>query len=151
LFSDDVVTSPAFHPIGEGGPEKKVWLVGGRCGTLPSIKGELMLRMVSRITLSSVFVGLVSLTCAFQLQAQDAAKVYKTNCVLCHSADGSGDSPTGKALKAKDLRSAEVQSKSDADLAGIITKGAGKMPAFGAKLHPDAINSLVAYIRALKK
>jgi mono/diheme cytochrome c family protein len=70
-----------------------------------------MPRMFLRIILSAVFVCLASLTGAFQLQAQnDAAKVYKTNCTLCHSDDGSGSSPTGKALKAKDLRSDEVQS-----------------------------------------
>jgi hypothetical protein len=46
------------------------------------------------------------------MQAQsDADKIYKTNCVLCHSADGS---PTGKAMHAKDLRSDEVQKQSDA-------------------------------------
>ena len=46
----------------------------------------------------------------------DSAKIYKTNCVLCHSANGSGDSPSGKALHAKDLRSEEVQKQSDAAL-----------------------------------
>ena len=81
----------------------------------------------------------------------DTAKVYKTNCVLCHAADGSGSSPSGKALKAKDLRSPEVQGKSDAELAEFITKGKGKMPAFEKKLSADAIKSLVAYIRALPK
>jgi len=111
-----------------------------------------MQRFLFGTVFTSTVIVLAALAFPFQLRAQDdAAKVYKTNCALCHSADGSGDSPTGKALKAKDLRSAEVQSKSDADLAGIISKGAGKMPAFGAKLRPDAINSLVAYIRALKK
>jgi len=81
----------------------------------------------------------------------DAAKVYKTNCVLCHAADGSGTSPSGKAMKAKDLRSAEVQGKTDAELEDFITKGQGKMPAFGKKLSPETIKSLVAYIRALPK
>lgn len=81
----------------------------------------------------------------------DASKVFKTSCTLCHSADGSGDSPTGKALKAKDLRSDEVQKKSDDELATTIAKGNGKMPAFGSKLSPDVIKSLVAYIRSLKK
>jgi mono/diheme cytochrome c family protein len=81
----------------------------------------------------------------------DAAKVYKTNCVLCHAADGSGTSPSGKAMKAKDLRSAEVQGKTDAELEEFITKGQGKMPAFGKKLSADTIKSLVAYIRALPK
>ena len=81
----------------------------------------------------------------------DTAKVYKTNCVLCHAADGSGTSPSGKAMKAKDLRSAEVQGKTDAELEEFITKGQGKMPAFGKKLTPDTIKALVAYIRALPK
>ena len=79
----------------------------------------------------------------------DAAKIYKANCVLCHSADGSGDNATGKAMHAKDLRSDEVQKQSDAELSEAISKGKGKMPAFGAKLKPDDITKLVAYIRSL--
>jgi cytochrome c6 len=84
------------------------------------------------------------------MQAQsDADKIYKTNCVLCHSADGSGGSPTGKAMHAKDLRSDEVQKQSDAALSEVITKGRGKMPAFGAKIKPDDVAKLVSYVRAL--
>jgi mono/diheme cytochrome c family protein len=83
-------------------------------------------------------------------QAQsDPAKIYKTNCVLCHSADGSGDSPTGKAFHAKDLRSDEVRNQADAALNEVITKGRGKMPAFGGKIKPDDVTKLVAYIRSL--
>ncbi len=81
----------------------------------------------------------------------DVAKVYKTNCVLCHAADGSGNSPSGKALGAKDLASSEVQKKTDAELTEVIAKGRGKMPAFGAKLKPDDIKQLIAYIRAMPK
>jgi mono/diheme cytochrome c family protein len=81
----------------------------------------------------------------------DPAKIYKTNCVLCHSADGSGDSPSGKALHAKDLRSEEVQKQSDAALSEVITKGKRKMPAFGAKIKPDDVEKLVAYLRELAK
>jgi mono/diheme cytochrome c family protein len=77
----------------------------------------------------------------------DAAKIFKTNCSLCHGPDGSGDT----ALKAKDLRSDEVQKQSDAELAAIISKGRGKMPAFGSKFSPGVINSLVAYIRQMPK
>jgi len=81
----------------------------------------------------------------------DSGKFFKTNCVLCHSADGSGDSASGKALHAKDLRSAEVQAKSDAALAEVIAKGKGKMPAFGAKIAADDVTKLVAFIRDLAK
>ena len=81
----------------------------------------------------------------------DSAQLYKTNCLVCHAADGSGNSPSGKALKAKDLRSDEVQKKSDAELADGIAKGQGKMPPFGKKLKPEQIQQLVSYVRQLAK
>lgn len=97
-------------------------------------------------------VILLSLAAPMVMQAEsDAAKIYKTNCVMCHGADGSGDTAPGKALKAKDLRSDEVQKLSDAALSEVITKGKGKMPAFGAKVAPDDVTKLVAYIRQLPK
>jgi mono/diheme cytochrome c family protein len=111
-----------------------------------------MQQILSRLALAALFVGLVTLALPAEVRAQgDAAKVFKNNCTLCHAEDGSGDSPAGKAMKARDLRSDEVQKKSDAELAATITKGSGKMPAFGSKLSPEIINSLVAYIRQLTK
>jgi cytochrome c6 len=104
---------------------------------------EFFLRLVT----AGILCGL-ALTCVMQAQS-DPAKNFKANCALCHSADGSGDSPTGKAMHAKDLRSEEVQKQSDAELSDAITKGKGKMPAFGAKLKPDDVTKLVAYIRSL--
>jgi cytochrome c6 len=119
--------------------------------TLCAIRGENMRGIVLRFALG-ILTCLVILVVPSRLHAQsDAAKVYKANCVLCHSDDGSGSSPTGKALKARDLRSDEVQSRTDAELAEVITKGRGKMPAFGAKLKPDDITKLVAYVRELPK
>jgi cytochrome c6 len=79
----------------------------------------------------------------------DAATLYKAKCALCHSADGSADNQTGKSLHAKDLRSEEVQKRSDAELAAVITKGNGAMPAFGSMLSPEDIRNLVGYIRDL--
>ena len=90
--------------------------------------------------------------CPSGLFAQtDAAALFKSKCVLCHAEDGSGSSPSGKALKAKDLRVAETQTKSDAEIADVITKGRNKMPAFGGKLKPDQIQHLVDYIRHLAR
>ena len=68
---------------------------------------------------------------------------------MCHGKNGSGDSPMGKSMKVPDLRSKAVQSKSDAELDGIITKGKGMMPAYGKQLSKEDISSLVAYIRHL--
>ncbi len=101
---------------------------------------------------AGVSACLIAFSIPAAVRAQsDVAKVYKTNCVLCHAADGSGNSTSGKALGAKDLASSEVQKKSDAELTEVITKGKGKMPAFGAKLKPEEIKQLVAYIRAIPK
>jgi cytochrome c6 len=105
------------------------------------------MREFSLLTLVGI---LCCLAAPSAMRAQsDADKIYKANCALCHSADGSGGSPTGKAMHAKDLRSDEVQKQSDAALSEVITKGRGKMPAFGAKIKPDDVTKLVAYIRAL--
>jgi cytochrome c6 len=111
-----------------------------------------MQRVFMRIAFAAIFVCFASLIFPSSLRAQnDAAKAFSANCTLCHSANGSGDSASGKALKAKDLRSAEVQSNPDEALIDVITKGKGKMPAFGPKLSADTIKSLVAYIRKLPK
>jgi cytochrome c6 len=100
--------------------------------------------------LSMILLG--AAICPSWLFAQsDAAAVFKSKCVMCHGEDGSGNTPSGKALKAKDLRSDEVQKNSDAELTEVITKGRNKMPAFGQKLKPDQIQQLVAYIRHLGK
>ena len=102
-----------------------------------------ILRFLAASTLSCMAMASVT-------QAEmDPTKIYKANCDLCHGADGSGDTGPGKAFHAKDLRSDEVQKQSDAALSEVITKGRGKMPAFGAKIKPDEVTKLVAYIRAL--
>ena len=106
---------------------------------------ELSLRLIPPVILCCLALSSV-------VHAQsDPAKLFKTNCTLCHGADGSGDNPTGKAFHAKDLRSIEVQKQTDAELAEVITKGRGKMPAFGAKIKPDDVTKLVAYLRELPK
>ena len=90
--------------------------------------------------------------CPSLLFAQtDAAALFKSKCVMCHGEDGSGNTPSGKALKAKDLRTPETQNKSDAEITDVISKGRNKMPAFGQKLKPDQIQQLVGYIRHLDK
>jgi mono/diheme cytochrome c family protein len=105
-----------------------------------------------RLGPAALLVIFATLVLPSTVRAQgDAGKTFKENCILCHGADGSGNTSAGKALKAKDLGSAEVQKKSDADLTAAISKGTGKMPAFGSKFSPDVINSLVAYIRQLAK
>ncbi|MDP9122523.1 MAG: cytochrome c [Acidobacteriota bacterium] len=80
----------------------------------------------------------------------DGAKLYKDQCVGCHGADGSGATPMGKALKAGDLRSPAIQGQTDAQLEATVSKGKGKMQAFGKKMSPPEIAAVVTYLRALK-
>ena len=83
--------------------------------------------------------------------ADDSASLYKAKCAACHAADGSGNSPTGKTLKVPDLRSDDVQKKTDAQLIELTTAGKGKMPAYKDKLTDAQIKGLVAYTRELAK
>ena len=98
--------------------------------------------------LGMVLVVAVAPVAAF---ADDAAALFKSKCAMCHGADGSGDTPAGKSMKARDLRSAEVQKQSGEDLEKTINNGKGKMPAYKGKLKEAEIDALVKYIKTLKK
>jgi mono/diheme cytochrome c family protein len=54
-------------------------------------------------------------------------------------------------MRIPDFASPDVQMKPDAELAGIIAKGKGKMPAYDGKLSKEQINGIVKWIRTLKK
>src|SRR5580693_3865061 len=82
----------------------------------------------------------------------DGAKLYAASkCASCHGPDGAANVPAGKALKARDFHSPDVQEQSDADLIAVITTGKNKMPAYGKQLKPAEIAALAAYSRSLGK
>ena len=81
----------------------------------------------------------------------DGAALYKSKCAMCHGANGDGQTPMGKNMKLRDLRSAEVQKQTDAELTKWIADGKGKMPGYKSKMSAEEINALVAFIRTLKK
>lgn len=98
----------------------------------------------------TILAGAWLLMPAFHLRAQgSAASTFDAKCAACHSKDGSGSSPMGKSMKIPDLRSKAVQSKSNAELDSVISKGQGMMPAYGSQLSKEEISGLVAYIRHL--
>ena len=82
---------------------------------------------------------------------------WTNNCMQCHGPDGSANTSMGKALNAKDLTNAQIQSSfTDAEAAAAIKDGVSKdgttrMIAFGGRLSDDEIKALVAYVRTLKK
>lgn len=84
------------------------------------------------------------------LVADDAAAIYKSKCAICHGPDGSGQTATGRSMHVRDLRSAEVQKQTDAELEKIITDGKEKMPPFKGKVTEGDIDNLVKWIRSIK-
>jgi|SRR5713226_5020496 mono/diheme cytochrome c family protein len=85
-------------------------------------------------------------------QGADPKTNWANNCMQCHGPDGSANTSMGKALNAKDLTNAQIQSSlTDAEAAAAIKDGMTKMIAFGGRLSDDEIKSLVAYVRTLKK
>ncbi|MBI2816284.1 MAG: cytochrome c [Acidobacteria bacterium] len=83
--------------------------------------------------------------------AGEGEALFKTKCAACHGPDGAGQTPVGKNMKIRDLRSDEVQKQSDTELSELIAKGKNKMPPFEKSLKPDQIKDLVAHIRDLGK
>ena len=81
----------------------------------------------------------------------DAQKLYDTNCAKCHGPDGSGNTQIGKAVGAKDLRSAEAKKLTDAEIFKQIDEGKGNMPPFGGTLDKAQINSLIPIVREFSK
>ena len=101
---------------------------------------------------SLALVALAALLLALPaLAAPDGAAIYKAKCTTCHGADGSGQTPAGKSLKLRDLKSDEVQKQTDIELTKIISGGKGKMPAYGKQLSTADIEALIAHVRTLKK
>ncbi len=78
--------------------------------------------------------------------------LYKANCITCHGKDGKGNPAMAKMFKvepaAMDLT---ATTKSDEDLARIISEGQGKMPAFKAKLKPGQVTEIVGFIKPAAK
>jgi mono/diheme cytochrome c family protein len=83
--------------------------------------------------------------------AQAGADTYKSKCQMCHAADGAGDTPAGKSMKALPFKSPDLLKASDDDLIAATKNGKGKMPAYNGKLTDAQIKDVVAYIRTLQK
>ncbi|HEX7421869.1 MAG TPA: cytochrome c [Thermoanaerobaculia bacterium] len=83
--------------------------------------------------------------------ADDAAAVYKSKCAMCHGPDGTGQTPTGKTMKVRDLSSDDVQKAKDEELEKIIENGKNKMPAYKGKIDEKTIDGLIKVIREFAK
>jgi len=100
---------------------------------------------MKRVLVAMLVCGLLAV-CASPAFADDAAATFKAKCAMCHGPDGKG----GK-MGTRDFAAPEVKAETDAQLVDIITKGKGKMPAYGGKLSDADIKGLVTYVRGLAK
>lgn len=74
---------------------------------------------------------------------------WAKTCASCHGAGGRGDGPQAAMTHPPDITRAEFQDKAtDAEIAQIIRKGKGQMPA--NDLPPAVIQGLVQRVRALR-
>lgn len=89
-------------------------------------------------------IAAVSVTVFAREKREGPSALFKEYCAKCHGEDGTGKTPKGKQLKARDFTDAEWWSaKSDADMIKAVTTGGEEMPAFGKKLTAEQIESLV--------
>ncbi|HET6934816.1 MAG TPA: cytochrome c [Candidatus Angelobacter sp.] len=109
-----------------------------------------MSRKAARTYFYALIFAVLNLSTVSSWAQSPAESLFKSKCAACHGADGQGEVPMGKKLGAHNLKSPEVQSRSDAELTAAINKGQNKMPAYGGKLTPDQTNDLIKYIRSLK-
>ncbi len=82
----------------------------------------------------------------------EGKEVFEAKCQACHGPNGEGKAAIAKMFNVAmpPLGSKEVQSKSDAELTQIITKGKGKMKPVGG-LAGKQVEDVIAFVRSLKK
>ena len=85
---------------------------------------------------------------------QDAAKgekLFATKCKSCHGAQGQGNPAIAKGLGVtfRDLKSAEVQKQSDAELKKLALGGHGKKKPVKS-VAPAELDDIVAFMRKMK-
>jgi mono/diheme cytochrome c family protein len=139
--------SLVFDTTGGGHILSEVWIPGGD-GQLLHItpKGH------SRDVLLASYLN--------QSGTSTGKAAYNQTCGKCHGADGKGDADADKYFNTTipRLSSADVQSKSDAELKQIITQGSSAMPpvevdeaGFRHRLPPQDVDAVIAYVRTLKQ
>jgi len=98
---------------------------------------------------------LVSLCLSTAASAESSADLWKARCKSCHGEDGRAQTRMGQKEAIADLtQPAWQQSLSDTDIRKLIAEGSprnSKMKPYKEKLTPEQIDSLVTYIRTLKK
>jgi mono/diheme cytochrome c family protein len=87
--------------------------------------------------------------------AKSAAYLYRVHCRECHGVDGKSNTAKGKLNHARNLSDPAWQDEvSDERIFNSIMNGRkvrGDMPAFGKRISDAEADSLVTFVRNLKK
>ena len=79
--------------------------------------------------------------------AADLKEFFNRSCAACHGEDGSGRGPNGQRLGGKDLANPRWQVRTrDSQMAEIILRGKGPMPAFGSLMSETEALKLVSEV-----
>jgi mono/diheme cytochrome c family protein len=89
-------------------------------------------------------LAVVALAAPSRAAAADAKEVFSSNCALCHGEDGKGSSKMGKKLGLKDLAGTKL---SEAEVETLVTKGKGKMTAFGKTLSAEEVKAVAGFVK----
>lgn len=84
------------------------------------------------------------------LGAADPQASYQKGCKACHGPQGEGNPAIAKMLNVTlpNLRSKEIQAKSNADLKKVLVEGKGKMKPVKT-LAGDELDAAIAFVRTL--
>ena len=97
-------------------------------------------------------IGGMAATSLYGVDAPKGKELFEKKCAMCHAKDLKGNPAMAKMYQIDpselNLISKESQSKTDAELIAITTKGKAKMPAQQGKLTPEEIANVIAYVRS---
>jgi mono/diheme cytochrome c family protein len=141
---------PIKESTGGSMPDSRKSITGATFDTssTPAVSAKRIVRVGGFAILAGAAFALVIFSSAPSARAadDDGAQTYKSNCVVCHGADGTGTA-TGKSLMAPDLHSDVVQKMSVAQMIAQVSDGKNNMPPFKSTLSDDQIKAVVDYVR----
>ncbi len=108
-----------------------------------------------RLTLAAGLLLLLCLNTLAQQAPTDSSlrndPVFHKNCAKCHGKDGEGRFMGGPSILTEEVKGMSSEDLRNLIINGKSVSGARKMPGFAGMLTPEALDNLVAEIRAAKK
>lgn len=85
------------------------------------------------------------------IHPQSASTVFEWQCAICHGVDGKADTYTATYAGMPTVADLSASEKNDDEIRHDITHGRGAMPAFGKRLSPQEIETLIPLLHSLRK